>query len=192
MSPVHRVFCLSRCKTAQGAWVEKTGRTYIINIALSNHSSCWLVWCDSFDSDMADMKDNWLKLPSSREVCAGHKKPGLCPRKMPLDGLNYNGAFRVGDQGLSSELSCSLTPGLTIWEGTAAGNNGDWESRQDHKPVRQGRRRMSLVLISRESRIGKLGEPFLWPHDLWKQTSRETYINQWLEGPGHRSRGRLW
>lgn len=48
--PTSRVFCLSKRKAAEGAWVEQTGRIYIINILLSNHSIFWLVWCYSFDS----------------------------------------------------------------------------------------------------------------------------------------------
>lgn len=100
--PTSQVFCLPKCKTARGAWVEKTGRIYIINILLSNHSFFWLAWCNSFDfPNMFNMKRNWFKLPSSREVNVSmHEKPGLYPKRTALDDLKYSRACRGGEGAL--------------------------------------------------------------------------------------------
>lgn len=78
---------LSEWKTARGAPVEKTGRIYIINMLLSSLSFSWLVWRYSFIwyFDMVEMKGNWLKLPSYREVTTPvYKKSGLFTKKCSL------------------------------------------------------------------------------------------------------------
>lgn len=75
---------LSEWKTARGARVEKTERIYIINMLLSSLSFSWLVWRYSFIwyFDMVEMKGNWLKLPSYREVTTPvYKKSGLFTKK---------------------------------------------------------------------------------------------------------------